>query len=107
MKRLNVAMVGCGWVAGSQIEDGFRHMPDLFHVSVACDVDEARVVAFAERNEVARTATTFDEILRMPQIDVVSICTPPHLHARLVIAALCAGKHVICEKPFAASLAEL
>jgi hypothetical protein len=40
------------------------------------------------------------------QIDLVDICLPPHLHAEIAIAALDAGKHVICEKPIARSLAE-
>ena len=43
----------------------------------------------------------------MPDVDVVVICTPPALHCRMVIAALQAGVHVICEKPFVASLAEV
>jgi predicted dehydrogenase len=46
----------------------------------------------------------FDAMLAQPDIDVVSICTPPSLHFGMVMAALAAGRHVICEKPFTSSL---
>ena len=41
----------------------------------------------------------FDDLLNDPEIDVVDICTPPYLHEEMIIKALNAGKHVICEKP--------
>jgi predicted dehydrogenase len=104
---LRVAIVGCGWVGGSQIERGFAHRPDLFAVDAACDADPARLAAFAARHGIARQVASLDAVLAMPDIDVVSICTPPHLHAGQVMAALHANKHVICEKPFVASLALL
>ena len=43
--------------------------------------------------------TSFDELIRDPEIDVIDICTPPYLHKGEIIQALRAGKHVICEKP--------
>lgn len=104
MKRLNVAMVGCGWVAGSQMTHGFDHLRDRFSVCVACDSDPSRSDEFASRHRVSGTATSYDAVLADPSIDIVSICTPPSLHYDMVMAALAAGKHVICEKPFTSSL---
>lgn len=101
---LKVAMVGCGWVAGLQVENGFAHLPDLFQVAACCDLDEGRLNGFAERYGIGRRFRSLDDCLRTPGIDVVSICTPPSLHHPMVMAALAAGRHVICEKPFTSSL---
>lgn len=43
--------------------------------------------------------TSYDDILNDPEIDVVDICTPPYVHKEEIVEAMCAGKHVICEKP--------
>jgi predicted dehydrogenase len=104
-QALNVAIVGCGWVAGSQMTLGFARLPELFKVSVACDSDGIRAQEFATRHGIPRAASSFDEVLADPAIDVVSICTPPVLHHPMVTATLRAGKHAICEKPFTSSLA--
>ena len=45
--------------------------------------------------------TSVDDALALPDVDAVSIATPPHTHHRLVLDAIAAGKHVVCEKPFA------
>jgi predicted dehydrogenase len=107
MARLKVAVIGCGWVGGSQIERGFAELADRFEVIAACDTDPERLATFADRYGVARRETSLAAILAVPDVDVVSICTPPNLHCEQVLAALRADKHVICEKPFMASLAEL
>jgi predicted dehydrogenase len=107
MRRLKVAMIGCGWTAGAQIERGYGKLADRFDVAAACDTQPERLEAFASRHGIERREASLEAILAMPEIDVVSICTPPNLHCRQVVAALGAGKHVICEKPFVASLAEL
>jgi predicted dehydrogenase len=104
MARLRVAMVGCGWVAGLQIDGGFAHIPGLFDVAACCDLDAGRADELADRHKIAIRTTSYEEILRRDDIDVVSICTPPSLHHPMVVAAMAAGKHVICEKPFTSSL---
>jgi predicted dehydrogenase len=52
-----------------------------------------------------RAFASAEEMVREPDIDVVHVCTPNHLHLRLAEAALAAGKHVVCEKPLAADVA--
>ena len=47
-----------------------------------------------------------DEALTLPGVNVVSVTTPPHTHAEITLAAIAAGKHVLCEKPFALNLAQ-
>jgi predicted dehydrogenase len=60
-----------------------------------------RVVEFASRHSIARVYRSFADLIADGAIDVVDICTPPNLHAEMIVAAMQAGKHVICEKPFA------
>lgn len=50
--------------------------------------------------------TSMDEALALPGVDLVCVTTPPHTHLEIVKAALAAGKHVVCEKPFARDLAQ-
>jgi len=50
--------------------------------------------------------TNWEELVQHPEIDVISVVTPPHLHKGISIAALKAGKHVICDKPFTLSVAD-
>ena len=107
MKRLNVALVGCGWVSDTHMEEGWNTLRDRFSVVACCDRDPARAERFGAAHGVARRVTDLAEVLAMDDIDVVDICTPPMLHAEMVDAVLRAGKHAICEKPFTDSLARL
>jgi len=102
--RLRVAIVGCGWVAGAQMKAGFLLLPDKFEVVATCDLDAGRARSFGDEHGIARFEANYETLLADPAIDVVSICTPPSLHYRMVVDALTAGKHVICEKPFTSSL---
>ena len=102
--RHTVAIVGAG--IGRQHLEGYMALPDRFWVSTVCDLDEERAGALAARAGNCGTATDFETILVDPQVDLVDICLPPHLHFDAATRALKAGKHVICEKPLAASLYE-
>jgi predicted dehydrogenase len=63
-------------------------------------------VDFAKRHDVPRALTNYREMLKLDELDVVSIALPNDLHAEVTIAAAEAGKHVICEKPLATTLEE-
>ncbi|SDX05681.1 Gfo/Idh/MocA family protein [Roseicitreum antarcticum] len=102
-RPLRVGIVGCGWVAGSQIERGFSQLRDRFTVAACCDADHARAEDFALRHGIEVVSEDFAALLA-EDLDVISICTPPSLHHSMVLGALAAGKHVICEKPFTSSL---
>ncbi len=104
MKKLKIAIVGCGWVAGNQVENGFARLPELFDVAVCCEIDPRRLDAFADKYAIGKKTTRYSDVLAMPDIDAVSICTPPSKHHAMVRAALAAGKHALCEKPFTSSL---
>jgi len=101
-----VGVVGCG-IGRSHIVEGYRKHPDKFHVIAICDTDHARRMRLADEFAIPRCTDSFEELLRLADIDVVDLCTPPTLHSAQVLAVLEAGKQVVCEKPLACSLAEI
>ncbi|OSP54706.1 Gfo/Idh/MocA family protein [Pseudoruegeria sp. SK021] len=102
--RWSVAIVGAG--IGAEHLAGYRSHPARFRVRCICDRDEARGRALAATVPGLDWVGDMDAVLRDPAIDLVDICLPPHLHFAATMAALAAGKHVICEKPIVTSLAE-
>jgi predicted dehydrogenase len=98
-------VVGCG-VGRNHIARGYRKHPDKFRVQAVCDIDAGRLAAVADEFAIARRTPSFDELLGMDDIDIVDICTPATLHFEQILAALSAGKEVVCEKPLVGSLAE-
>lgn len=104
MVKVNVGVIGCGSIAQN------RHFPEYdahqeTNIMAVCDIDQDRANAAAQRYD-AQAYTDYIELLKNKDIDVVSVCTPNYLHASITIAALEAGKHVLCEKPMATSLKE-
>ena len=99
-----VAIVGAG--IGAQHLDGYRALPRQFGVASICDLNTNRAKALADPHGIPVTAD-FDSLLSDNRIDIVDICLPPHLHLATCLAALDAGKTVICEKPLVTSLAEM
>nr|WP_314256089.1 Gfo/Idh/MocA family oxidoreductase [uncultured Devosia sp.] len=105
-KIFNVAVIGVG-IGRSHIVEGYVPNADKFKVLALCDLNVERMTPIADEFGVERRVTSFDDILAMDDIDVVDICTPPMLHFPMVMAALKAGKHVVCEKPLVGSLAQV
>jgi predicted dehydrogenase len=103
--RWSVAVVGCG--IGRAHIAGYRSHPDKFQVAALCDVDAKALAAVGDEFSISRRTKSIDDLLRMEDVDIVDICTPPALHVAQTLAALAAGKEVVCEKPLAGSLAEI
>jgi predicted dehydrogenase len=107
MTRLRtVAVVGCG-IGRSHIVEGYVPNADKFRLLAICDIDEKKMHALADEFAVERRIADFDDLLAMDDLDIIDICTPPKLHFPMVMKALKAGKHVICEKPLVGSLSEV
>jgi len=102
--RLRIAVVGTGFGARIQIP-GFR-LSDRFEVVALVGRDPERVRAAAARHGVPHALTSLEDALALPGLDAVSIATPPLAHAEGAVAAARAGRHVLCEKPMARTLAE-
>ncbi|MCR4402970.1 MAG: Gfo/Idh/MocA family oxidoreductase [Firmicutes bacterium] len=100
---VRIGILGCGFI-GKVHAKAFAHIPNAKVVAVADhDSGRAREVADGLGAEVVATA---DDVLHRQDIDMVDVCLPTYLHARHVIAAARAGKHVLCEKPMAMNLEE-
>jgi predicted dehydrogenase len=103
-RRLKAAMIGVGDITMLHYP-AYRDCPDAELVAL-CDVDRDLLRRRQAEWGVARTTTNYRELLDDPEIDIVEINTPHHLHRKLVVEALEAGKHVACQKPIATSIAE-
>ena len=104
MRRLRVGIVGAG--IGAEHFQAYLALTDRFEVRYMCDLDDARAAQAVYGRKAVTITRNLDQILADPEIDLVDICLPPHLHLSACSAALQAGKDVICEKPLVASLAE-
>ncbi|MGD0091820.1 MAG: Gfo/Idh/MocA family oxidoreductase [Planctomycetota bacterium] len=118
-----VAVVGCG--IGAAHAAAWRALGGLFELRAICDVDRAKAGQLAQGSvsyglypaggakpdqqpaRPAEVVTDFAELCGREDVDIIDICTPPHLHYAQCRAALAAGKHAICEKPLVGSLKEV
>ena len=98
-KTLKVGIIGVGGIAGSHIP-GWNASEDAELVA-GSDISTKALKAWGAKHEVDKLVSIPDDLFRDPEIDIIDICTPNNYHAPLAIAALNAGKHVICEKPLA------
>jgi predicted dehydrogenase len=100
--KLKVAIVGCG--IGKSHAQGYKTLPDHYDLAAICDIDQAKAREFANTFGIPRVVGALDELCKLDELDVIDVCTPPHLHVPQVLQVLEAGKHALCEKPLAASL---
>src|SRR5690554_6552290 len=106
-KKLKVGIIGCGGIANG------KHMPSLSKLDSVelvafCDIIEERAVKAANDYGVsgAKTYVDYKELLADESFNVVHVCTPNNSHSEITVAALEAGKHVMCEKPMAKTYKE-
>ena len=98
-KKLKVAVIGVGGIAKTHMP-GWAASPDA-EVVAGADVSANALQEWGKTNGVTRLFADPYEAIHDPEIDVIDICVPNMFHAPLAIAALDAGKHVLCEKPLA------
>jgi len=99
----NVAVVGLG--IGIAHVRALRRLRDRFTLVAISDPDETRSEPVAERTHA--DVCSFEMLLQRDDIEIIHICTPPSMHLDHCLAALAAGKHVVCEKPVVGSLADI
>jgi len=98
-KTLKVGIIGVGGIAGAHFP-GWRDSP-LAEMIAFADLDGATLKRVGEAQGVKRLYENPNDLIANPGIDIVDVCTPNMYHTPLTVAALGAGKHVICEKPLA------
>ena len=104
-KTIKAAVIGLG--VGMAHAKGYQAYPDAELIAI-CDIDPVRL---KERGDLlgmpdAMRFIDYNDVLKLPELDVVSIALPNYLHAPVAIDAFHAGKHVLCEKPLACSPTE-
>jgi predicted dehydrogenase len=112
MKEIRIGLIGAGFM-GKAHATAFKNVPLVFGtepglpiLEIIADVDEQAVAKRAAEFGFARWTTDWRAVIDDPQVDIVDITTPNHLHAEMAIAAAEAGKHVYCEKPLANNSAD-
>ncbi|WP_214629249.1 Gfo/Idh/MocA family protein [Paenibacillus agaridevorans] len=103
-KPVRIGVIGAGSISEMHL-GSYNKNKDAAIVAV-CDLKEERAKAKAEKYGIPHIYTDYRELLANPEIDAVSICTWNNSHAEISIAALQAGKHVLCEKPLSKTVEE-
>jgi predicted dehydrogenase len=102
MKNIKVGVIGTGFIGPVHLE-ALRRLG--VNVTSLCDLPD-RVRAAADKFGIPHAFGDYRELLRSPEVDVVHITSPNRFHCEMALAALRAGKHVICEKPLAMNTRE-
>jgi predicted dehydrogenase len=105
-RKIGVGMIGAGFM-GKTHSNAYYKVHRFFKVDaepemrVLCALPEAAVKAFAQQWGWEEWSTNYKEVVKREDLDLIDVNTPNNLHAEVSIAALEAGKNVICEKPLA------
>lgn len=105
MSAINFAVIGYGGMGAYHVHNILPNENERIHIVGTYDINEERQAISQEKGH--KIFKSYDEVLVDETIEAVLIATPNDLHKELSIAALRAGKHVVCEKPVALNTAEL
>lgn len=97
MHKINVAVVGCGYVANGHLK-AWRKLQRVNIIAVS-DLNEKLARQTAETWKIPKYDSSLTNLLANAEVDVVDICTPPHTHADLAIEAMKAGANILIEEP--------
>lgn len=104
MDKIRIGVIGTGSIAMEHLR-AYQKNPYV-EIYALCDINAELLAKRAAEFGVERTYTNCEDMLKLPEIDAVSVCTWNCAHAPCTIAALNAGKHVLCEKPMAMNAEE-
>ena len=102
---IRAAIVGLGWWGKTLVESLADGSDAMQFTTLTTRTMSPDVEAFAKQHNL-KVADSYESVLKDPAVDAVVLATPPSGHARQIIAAAAAGKHIFCEKPFTFSKAE-
>jgi predicted dehydrogenase len=105
MKTVRIGVLGASRFVPMTLINPARENSEVVVAAVAAR-DASRAQAFAAKHGIARAHDSYEALIADPDLDAVYIVLPNNLHGRWTQAALAAGKHVLCEKPFTANAAE-
>lgn len=101
MNTVKIGIIGLG--IGQWHLEGFRAAKNA-EVLALCDANEAKLKTVGNAAGITRLYTDIGALLANKDLDAISVCLPNYLHAEVAVAAMRAGKHVLCEKPLAATV---
>ena len=101
MNTARIGIIGLG--IGKWHLDSFKQTKNA-EVVALCDANEERLRKMGAEAGITKLYANIGSLLRNRDVDAVSVCLPNYLHAKVAVAAMKAGKHVLCEKPLAASV---
>jgi predicted dehydrogenase len=104
VKQIGVAIIGCGSIVLANHVPGLKLAPRARLVAL-CDSDPATLERASRETGVTATDADYAKTVARDEVDAVIVATPNFLHPPIVLAALAAGKHVMCEKPLALDFA--
>lgn len=104
MKKVKVGIIGAGGISELHIQ-GYYRLENVEIVAV-CDLNEEKARDYAKKHNIPNVFIDYNEMLKMEELDAVSVTTWNNGHAPISIKALKAGKHVLCEKPLAINAEE-
>ncbi len=104
MEKLKVAVIGCGYWGPNLIRN-FNQISEC-QMAMCCDLDESKLQRMSSLYPEIKTTKNLNDIFQDEAIKAVAIATPVYTHAKLAALCLEHGKHVMIEKPMAASIAE-
>jgi predicted dehydrogenase len=102
---IGIGIIGAGGISRSHVA-GYRQMGDQVRLVAVADIDPQRAQAAAAEWGVAHAVADYRELLELEEVEAVSVCTFNRAHCAPTVDALEAGKHVLVEKPMAATTAE-
>jgi len=106
-ETIAAGLIGCGGQGGEDLNTYIKAHGGDYTLLAACDVNKNRAAGAKRKfGEHVEIYTDWRRVIERKDIDVVSIATPPHWHAVMVIAAAQAGKDILCEKPMTRFIAE-
>ena len=105
-KKVRIGVIGAGGIANGAHLPGYSLIPDNCEIYALCDIDKKALDTTAEKYGITRKFGNYKKLLECDEIDGVSVCTPNYVHCEITLAALKAGKHVLCEKPIGMNAVE-
>ncbi|MCI9889875.1 Gfo/Idh/MocA family oxidoreductase [Micrococcales bacterium 31B] len=102
---LKVGIIGIGGISGTHVPGW--NASEHAEIAGAADVNPAALEKFGAEQGITKLYSDANDLINDPDIDIIDVCTPNGMHAKFSIAALNAGKHVLCEKPLAPTPGEI
>ena len=105
-RKLKIGVIGAGGICHVAHMPGYAHMDNVEIVAI-CDIKIEKAKEVAAKYKIPQVFENYMDVINLPGLDAIDICTPNYLHSIIAVAALEHGLHVFCEKPDAVNVEEV